>query len=280
MVRSQRRRHSKASPTRHIGRNRRFWNRTSDAYDARNREGLTESGGMAWGLWRIPESELRLLGAVRGRKVLELGCGAARWSAALARRGASAVGLDLSDSQLEKALQESTRTKGRVALVHGSAESLPFQSGGFDIVFCDWGAMTFADPRRTVPEVARVLAVGGRFVFSASSPFRYVALHRGLDRQTRRLEHAYFDIERLDLDGAVEFQLTYGAWVTLFRAHGLAVERLLETRPPRGRRSRYLSAGDEAWARRWPTEAIWSLRKERAARTVRRSARTSSRRPG
>ena len=40
---------------------------------------------LAWGAWRRPESELQVLGDVTGRDVLELGCGAAQWSAALAR---------------------------------------------------------------------------------------------------------------------------------------------------------------------------------------------------
>ena len=43
---------------------------------------LEASGGTAWGVWQIPESELHVLGDVRGRDVLELGCGAARWSCA------------------------------------------------------------------------------------------------------------------------------------------------------------------------------------------------------
>jgi ubiquinone/menaquinone biosynthesis C-methylase UbiE len=39
-------------------------------------------------------------------------------------------------------------------LVHGSAEDVPLQDCSFDIVFCDHGAMTFADPLLTVPEAA------------------------------------------------------------------------------------------------------------------------------
>ncbi len=38
----------------------------------------------AWGVWRIPETELGVLGDVSGLDVLELGCGAAQWSIALA----------------------------------------------------------------------------------------------------------------------------------------------------------------------------------------------------
>jgi len=39
----------------------------------------------------------------------------------------------------------------------------------FDIVFCDHGAMTFADRHRTVPQAARVLRPGGLFAFNVGS---------------------------------------------------------------------------------------------------------------
>ena len=47
--------------------------------------------------------------------------------------------------------------------MHGPAEALPFADCSFDLVFCDFGAMTFGDPLLVVPEVARVLRRGGRF---------------------------------------------------------------------------------------------------------------------
>src|SRR5439155_892766 len=45
-----------------------------------------------WGMFRVPESELNLLGDVRGRDVVERGCGTADFSAWLAKRGARVVG--------------------------------------------------------------------------------------------------------------------------------------------------------------------------------------------
>jgi ubiquinone/menaquinone biosynthesis C-methylase UbiE len=145
--------------------------------------------------------------------------------------------------------------------VRGSAERLPFRDGAFDLVFCDWGAMTFADPIRSVPECARVLRRGGRLVFATASPLRYVTLDRKKDRQSRRLLKPYFGDRRIDLgsDAALEFQLPYGAWIDLFQRHGFAVDRLVETRPSPGRRSRYLSRADAEWGRSWPLEAIWAL---------------------
>jgi 2-polyprenyl-3-methyl-5-hydroxy-6-metoxy-1,4-benzoquinol methylase len=87
----------------HVRRNRDAWNAEADAYQARNAATLAAGGGMAWGVWHIPESRLGVLGEVAGRTILELGCGGAQWSVALARAGARVIGLDLSERQLAHA---------------------------------------------------------------------------------------------------------------------------------------------------------------------------------
>lgn len=217
---------------------------------------------MAWGLWRVPESELKLLGDVRGRDILEIGCGAARWSIALARAGARPVGIDQSTQQLARARELLPRRPPRPGLVRADAERLPFADGRFDIAFCDWGAITFCDPYRTIPEASRVLRPGGLLVFANSSPFRNVTQSRAHDFVGRRLLRPYFGLGRLEYPNEVNFNLTYGEWIRLFREQGLIVDRLVETRPPPGAKSRYLLRREAVWARSWPMECLWRLRKE------------------
>jgi ubiquinone/menaquinone biosynthesis C-methylase UbiE len=260
----------------HVRTNRRFWEAGSDEYDQRHRNSIGGDRAAAWGLWRVPESSLRLLGPIRGKSILELGCGAARWSIWLARSGARAVGFDATRSQLDKARRLIATEHVRLPLVQGNAERLPLQDATFDTVFCDWGAMTFCDPTKTVPECARVLRPDGRLVFSTASPIRYVAFDQRRDGQSRRLERSYFDLHQVRLGETVEFQLPYGAWFELFSRSGLAVERLLETRPDPAWRSTYVDRRDGRWARDWPMEAIWSVRKtprSLGARAARSTAR-------
>lgn len=257
-----------ASP--HVRRNRRFWERTSAAYERRHEAALERHGAEAWGLFRLPESELRLLGPVRGLRLVELGAGACRWSVALARRGASCVALDLSRTHLRLAHVPARGPGSGVHRVEGDAERLPFRDASFDLAFCDWGALTFADPGRAVPEAARVLRPGGRLVFATASPLRHLAQRRdAVGRIGPRLLYDYFDLGRIPTGDAVEFQRSYAGWIGLFRAHGLAVERLVEARIPRGTRTRYLDAEGRAWARRWPMESIWCLRREAPLRPTR-----------
>ena len=72
----------------------------------------------------------------------------------------------------------------------------------------------------------------------------------------------YFGLHALDEGGgAATFNLPYGEWVRRFRAHGLAVEALVEPRPPPGATSTFWGKGTD-WARRWPAELVWKVRRE------------------
>src|SRR6266704_3637331 len=145
----------------HVQKNRAMWEASSDEYEQRHEAALSGGNAMAWGLWRIPEAELHILGGVAGKDILEFVCGAARWSIALAERGARPVGLDISSRQLQHARHHMQEAGVDFPLVEASAEDVPLPDASFDIVFCDWGAMTFCDPVRTVPEAARLLRPGG-----------------------------------------------------------------------------------------------------------------------
>jgi ubiquinone/menaquinone biosynthesis C-methylase UbiE len=213
-------------------------------------------------VWSIPEPELRVLGDVRGKDVLELGCGAAQWSIALAGLGARCVGLDNSERQLDHARRAMAAAGVEFPLVHASAESVPLPDASFDVVFCDHGATSFADPERTVPEAARLLRPGGLFAFNAESALHFLCWDEAADAVTDRLQNAYFEgLRAEDADGAVNFAYPTGAWIALFRANGFVVEDLIELRPPEGARTTYGTYVTYEWARRWPAEQIWRVRR-------------------
>jgi SAM-dependent methyltransferase len=245
----------------HAARNRAAWDAYSDEYQAAHGGQLAESGGMAWGVFQIPESELQVLGDVDGMDILELGCGAAQWSIALAARGARPVGLDLSSRQLEHARRLMAAAGVDFPLVHASAEDVPLPDTSFDVVFCDHGAMTFSDPYRTVPEAARLLRSGGLFAFSHHSVIETICWPLDAGRVGERLALDYFGLHQIDDGEDVTFQLPYGDWIRLFRANGFVVEDLIEPRPAPDATSSYRDPEHVEWARRWPAESIWRLRR-------------------
>jgi SAM-dependent methyltransferase len=241
--------------------NRRFWDADADAYQDRHGARLRRDA-RAWGVWRIAESELAVLGEVDGLDVLELGCGAAQWSVALAADGARAVGVDQSRAQLGHARDAIAAARVPVTLLLASAIAIPVADESFDVVFCDHGAMSFCDPAQTVPEVARILRPGGRLVFSATSPLLYLTYDARRDRQTRRLRHRAFGRRQWRFDsGTTDFCIPTGEWLRLFHAYGLVAEDLVELRAPKGASTTFGDFVPYRWARRWPAEQIWKVRK-------------------
>jgi len=238
----------------HETHNRAFWDADADDYQAAHGDALT-AAPLAWGAWRIPEAELGVLGDLRGWDVLEYGCGAAQWTVALRDDGAHAVGLDQSAAQLRHA-------PAGAPLVQASGEATPFGGESFDVVFCDHGAMSFCDPERTVPEVARLLRPRGLFAFCVSAPLLYLTYDPTRDRQTRELRMPYRDLGRMAFgDGTIDFVLPPGRWVRLFRAHGFEIEDLVELVAPPDAKTTYTDFVPKRWATRWPAEQIWKVRK-------------------
>ena len=247
--------------TPHAGANRDSWNADSAQYQTDHGPQLAASGGLAWGVWQVPEAELRILGDVQGKDILELGCGAAQWSIALARLGARPVALDLSEEQLAHARGLMRKAGVDFPLLHASAEAVPLADAGFDIVFCDYGAMTFADPYLTIPEVARLLRPCGLFAFNGSTPIAQLCYPDVGDNPVASLQRDYFGMRALPYEGYVDFMVPYGEWIRLFVANGFVIEDLVEIRPAEDAASSYYGDVFRDWARRWPAEQIWKVRK-------------------
>lgn len=264
MGRPRRKSTAAAPPLSDARRNRRAWDQDSDSYQKQHGPLLRGRKALAWGLWRTPEDDLNVLGKVGGKRVLELGCGAAQWSIALAGERARPVGMDNSLRQLTHARSAVAKARVRVPLVQAAAETLPFRDDSFDVVFCDYGAMSFADPLVTVPEAARVLKPGGLLAFSTTTPFLLMCWPDEAEEVTTTLHTPYFGMRRSEwtADETVDFQLPYGEWIRLFRRNGFSIEDLIEIRPPSGARTSF-PGRPTSWARRWPAEMIWKVVKER-----------------
>jgi SAM-dependent methyltransferase len=105
-------------------------------------------------------------GDLRGRRIVDVGCGTGRLAAELARRGARVWGVDPS----EKMLREARRRLGRlVGLKQGRAESLPFRDGCFERAVL-WLVIHHLDRRRALSEVCRVLTPAGKLVVVTFPP--------------------------------------------------------------------------------------------------------------
>jgi SAM-dependent methyltransferase len=95
--------------------------------------------------------------------ILDVGCGAGNILARLP--GERRTGLDLSRYMIERARQ---RLGGRVQLLLGDAEQLPFPDASFERVIASSLFSHVLHPERVAAELKRVLKPGGRIVVSVS----------------------------------------------------------------------------------------------------------------
>lgn len=221
--------------------NRSWWDRAAAGYQAEHGDFLRDAG-FRWCPEGLTEDEAGLLGPVAGRRVLEVGCGAAQCSRWLLRRDARAAAVDLSAAQLAESRRLDLRTGTPVPSAVADALALPVATGSMDIAFSAYGAVQFvADAAALHREVARVLAAGGRWVFAVSHPVRW-AFPDDPDEPGLRATTSYFDrrpyVEQ-DASGRaryVEHHRTLGDQVRALAAAGFRLTDLVEPEWPPGHR--------------------------------------------
>jgi len=216
-----------------------------------------------WGMFAVPEAEVSVLGDVSGLDVVDLGCGTGYFSAWLARRGARPVGVDPTPAQLATARRLMEETGIEFPLIEAAGEAVPLPDASFDLALSEHGAAVWADPRRWIPEAARLLRPGGRLVFLHHTPLAYLCFPM-VGPVTTELQRPYFGLGRTtwEEDGGVEYQLTHGDWISVLRDAGFEIERLVELQAPVSARTHvYYSDVPADWARQWPCEEIWVARR-------------------
>jgi SAM-dependent methyltransferase len=245
-----------------VERNRAAWSAWAPDYIEPGLE-MWQATEPIWGIWGTPESELGLLADIGdGTDAIDLGCGTGYVCAWLARLGAIPVGIDVCEEQLETARLFQRQFRLGFGLVRTSADEVPFDDESFDFAISEYGASTWVDPYRWVPEAARLLRPGGRLVFMVNAAILMTCTTEDGAETTTSLERDYFGMHRVEFPGddTVEFHLPHGDWVRVLLANGFALEDLIEVRPPEGAATRFGFVSAD-WARRWPSEEIWVARK-------------------
>lgn len=134
---------------------------------------------------------------------------------------------------------------------------MPYEDNTFDLAISEYGASLWCDPYQWIPEAARLLAPGGRLVFSRYSPLFALCVPPEGPASTT-LFRGQFGLTRLDWGNHVEFILPHGEMLRLLRSCDFVVEDLIEIQAPR--RARDYAEASADWARQWPSEEIWKAR--------------------
>jgi SAM-dependent methyltransferase len=115
-------------------------------------------------LWAWDRRRAFLLAEARpGERVLDLGCGAGRFVAALRDAGADPVGVEIAETALERARRNAPGADLRLMEPDGS---LPLEHASVDLVWCSEVLEHVADTEHTLLEARRVLRPGGRMLIT------------------------------------------------------------------------------------------------------------------
>jgi SAM-dependent methyltransferase len=232
--------HRPVGPAESARANRRWWDSEARSYQDEH-GGFLGDADFLWCPEGLREAEVRLLGEVVGRDVLEVGCGAAQCARWLVGQGARVTAFDVSHGQLLESRRLDARSGTRVErLVQADAQALPFRTACFDLVVSAFGAVPFvADSAGTMREVVRVLRPKGRFVFSVTHPTRWAFPDdpgpAGLTVQQSYFDRSpYVEVDEAGAASYVEHHRTLGDRVRELVAAGLVLEDLVEPEWPEG----------------------------------------------
>lgn len=239
-----------------------FWNRNAPAWTEMSRAGydVCRDG------FNTPRF-LDLLGDIRGKDVLDIGCGEGANTRTLARLGPRSMhGVDIAENFLRAARDEETRSPLGIRYARASAQALPLPDAQFDVATAFMCMMDLPDQPAAFREAQRVLRRGGVFQFSIIHPC-FSTQRKTLRGEQRRAigvqTGGYFDriegdIERWTFGSAPDdlkakhplfevprFHRTLSEWMNMLIDAGLTIDRLAEPRPDASAVARWPHLYDE-----------------------------------
>ena len=196
------------------------------------------------------DRELRLLGELRGKRVLDLGCGNGAAAINFGHQGAIVIALDGSDARLAEARARAERAEVKVEWRKGDLADLAFlRAESIDVAFSADAIAEVDDAARLFRQVQRVLKPSGPFVFSYEHPIGLCISASGV------VERSYFEPGPVTVDRGGEpvpvYARTIGEVFTELGRAGFRVDTILEPRP-------------DAAGAKVPSTIVWRARKEGA----------------
>jgi SAM-dependent methyltransferase len=194
--------------------------------------------------------ELRLLGDLHGKRVLDLGTRTGAAAVAFAQQGAIVIALDAEGQHLEHARARAEQAEVKVEWRVGDLADLAFlRAESIDAAFSAYAVAEVDDAARLFRQVQRVLKPNAAFVFSYEHPMSLCIGPSGV------VERSYFDPGPIEVvrDGEathVHVRDIGDVFTELGRA-GFRVDTLLEPRPATP-------------GARVPDTIVWRARKEGA----------------
>lgn len=159
-----------------------------------------------------PENRFILshMGDIRGKHLLDLGCGAGENSVYFAKMGAICVASDYSPGMVEVALQLAAANKVKISGRTMNAIALDCPDNTFDFVYASNLLHHLPDPHKAIQEMHRVLKPGGKACFW--DPLRHnpiINIYRRIATSVRTEDETPLDINIVDFVSSQFTSTTY-----------------------------------------------------------------------
>lgn len=213
------------------------WDMHAEAFAA----GYSESGDIHREVFLNPTLQ-ELIGSVKGKSVLDAGCGEGYLSRWLSKLGASVVGVDYSNKMLEIA-RNRTPEEVDIKYMHGNLEDLHcLKDKSFDLIVSNMVIQDLSNYEKAIKEMYRLLVDGGCFVFSILHPC-FITPSSGWVKSEGG-EKLFWKVDNYFYEGAYEqaipvdheeklvyFHRTLTSYVDTIHQAGFRIERMVEPKP-------------------------------------------------
>ncbi|MGM0846685.1 MAG: class I SAM-dependent DNA methyltransferase [Bacillota bacterium] len=206
---------------------------------------------------------LELIGDVRNKKVLDLGCGDGIFGKELLAKGAeNYTGIDGSKNMVERALSTINSQKASIQL--GNLEKLKINEAKYDLVISRMVFHYIEDLDGLFREVNKAIKPGGKFVFSVMHPVLTSTFDHfsGKEKRTHWIVDNYFEsgkrVENWMDHSVVKYHRTLEEYFSLVLSAGFTINNVKEAAP-----RRELFSNEEEYKRRTriPLMLILELKK-------------------
>jgi cytosine/adenosine deaminase-related metal-dependent hydrolase/ubiquinone/menaquinone biosynthesis C-methylase UbiE len=175
----------------------------------------------------------QVLPPLRGRDVVDAGCGTGRWLELIVKDGPRSItGFDASAAMLERA---KTKLGTKVTLQHGNCAQFPVDAASCDVLFCSFLLSYIDDLESFARECARIMRPGAVLLLSDMHPV--AAAEQGWKRS--------FRCEGATLQLASRSRALHSI-LDAFRARGFELEHCLESSFGEPERHLFATAGKVA----------------------------------
>jgi len=187
---------------------------------------------------------LKTVGDIRGKKVLDFGCGSGWFSHKLSKKGATVSGIDNSPKWIKLCKSQKLESKKLKFFLSRGDNMKIFKGSNFDVIIANMVFLNMPSKamlERSFREIGRTIKKGGTFIFSDIHPYTIIAprtnikvsssmqgfsnFKEGFKFKSKHLLTNYKTIEFTDSHWSLGF------YSRLLDKNGMVIEQLIEPQP-------------------------------------------------